>query len=590
MSQEIKICQNCKVQFTIEPEDFTFYEKIKVPPPTWCPECRMIRRMVFRNERALYKGTCALCRKNIITMYAPNSPFTVHCTECYQSNKWDPLSYAQNHDFSKPFFAQFADLFRAVPRRALYFDFAVNSDYTNWGLHLKDAYLVFGGHHYENVAYASQCIYLKDCFDTDFLWNSEQCYESLHLRKCNRVYFSLYSEECLDSWFLIGCRNCQHCFGCVNLRNKTYCIFNKQYAKEDYERALLDMDLGLYDNFKKFRDKFHEHALRYPRKYAWMRNVVNSTGDDIENSKDCRVCFSIEDAENLHYVFYGGQDSKDGYDLDHVGVGSQLVYEALSAFALNRVAFITRVYYSHDVSYSDDCYNSAYLFGCIGLRKKEYCILNKQYSKEEYKLIVSKIIDQMKRVTYTDGKGHAYNYGEFFPPEISPFAYNETVAQEHFPLTRERAVELGFRWREPDTKSYKITKAFSELPQNINDVEDNILNEVISCAHEGKCNEQCTTAFRIIPAELQFLRTVGIPIPRLCPNCRHYQRLKQRNPLKLWHRKCGCTGNKLENSIYQNSASHFHGTDHCPNEFETSYAPERKEIVYCEQCYNAEVV
>ncbi len=55
MKSETKTCQNCKKDFIIEPEDFNFYEKIKVPPPTWCPECRMVRRMVFRDYRVLHK-------------------------------------------------------------------------------------------------------------------------------------------------------------------------------------------------------------------------------------------------------------------------------------------------------------------------------------------------------------------------------------------------------------------------------------------------------------------------------------------------------------------------------------------------------
>jgi RNA polymerase subunit RPABC4/transcription elongation factor Spt4 len=37
---ETKNCQNCKKDFNIEPDDFSFYEKMKVPVPTWCPECR----------------------------------------------------------------------------------------------------------------------------------------------------------------------------------------------------------------------------------------------------------------------------------------------------------------------------------------------------------------------------------------------------------------------------------------------------------------------------------------------------------------------------------------------------------------------
>ena len=82
---------------------------------------------------------------------------------------------------------------------------------------------------------------------------------------------------------------------------------------------------------------------------------------------------------------------------------------------------------------------------------------------------------------------------------------------------------------------------------------------------------------------------MNLPLPRLCPNCRHYQRIKQRNPLKLWKRQCQCAGQKSENGIYQNTIKHSHENQPCPNEFETSYSPDRKEIVYCEKCYQAEV-
>ncbi|MGC9603295.1 MAG: hypothetical protein ABSF47_02395, partial [Minisyncoccia bacterium] len=169
-----------------------------------------------------------------------------------------------------------------------------------------------------------------------------------------------------------------------------------------------------------------------------------------------------------------------------------------------------------------------------------------------------------------------------FPPELSPFAYNETIAQEYFPLTKGEAEKQGYRWKDPDTKEYQITLLPTKLPDHIKDTGDDILKETIGCAHAappaGGCTHQCTTAFRIIPEELSFYRRMNLPLPRLCPNCRHYERLAQRNPLKLWHRQCMC-----------DKATHTH-KGHCLNEFETSYSPERKEIVYCEQCYNAEVV
>ncbi|MEK7627724.1 MAG: hypothetical protein AAB397_04050, partial [Patescibacteria group bacterium] len=69
MDKENKICQNCQNQFVIEPEDFIFYDKIQVPAPTFCPECREQRRLAFRNERSLYKRKCDLCGKEMVSIF-----------------------------------------------------------------------------------------------------------------------------------------------------------------------------------------------------------------------------------------------------------------------------------------------------------------------------------------------------------------------------------------------------------------------------------------------------------------------------------------------------------------------------------------
>ena len=62
------------------------------------------------------------------------------------------------------------------------------------------------------------------------------------------------------------------------------------------------------------------------------------------------------------------------------------------------------------------------------------------------------------------------------------------------------------------------------------------------------------------------------------------------NKQKLHKRKCQCAGEKSDNNVYQNTTSHIdHEKEHCPNEFETAYSPDREEIVYCEKCYQGEV-
>ena len=148
-------------------------------------------------------------------------------------------------------------------------------------------------------------------------------------------------------------------------------------------------------------------------------------------------------------------------------------------------------------------------------------------------------------------------------------------------------------------KDYKVTTRAEDLPKHIKDVDDSILGEVISCQHSElkedglfkiNCNEQCSTAFRILPYELQFYKSMNLPLPRLCPNCRHYQRLKFVNPPKLWKRKCMCRGENPEKDFYKNTVEHFHGNNPCPAEFETAIGPDRKEIVYCKECYQDEFI
>ena len=172
-----------------------------------------------------------------------------------------------------------------------------------------------------------------------------------------------------------------------------------------------------------------------------------------------------------------------------------------------------------DIQYYIYCSSgSEHLFGCVGLRNKQYCIFNKQYTKEEYEKLVPRIIAQMNEVPYRDKKGMTYRYGEFFPPELSPFAYNETIAQEYFPLTKEEALEKGYAWKDPKTLQYGITMAAEKIPDHIKDIDDSILKEIIGCAHGGQCAEGCTAAFKVIPQELKFYQTANLPLPRLCPH------------------------------------------------------------------------
>jgi hypothetical protein len=360
---------------------------------------------------------------------------------------------------------------------------------------------------------------------------------------------------------------CNDCIGSVNLRNKSYCIFNQQYTKEEYLNKLQEIKIGSFSNILKIKEESSAFYLKFPVKYFHGKNNVNSIGDYIIHSKNSSHIFDGEDVEDSKYLYIINKvkDSYDGYAIvENVECNLEVISHN-SSFSKFCLSFWSGSY----GTYSDTCENCIDVFGCIGLRNKKYCILNTQYTKEEYEKLIPRIIQQMSDIPYINKNGIKYEFGEFFPSVLSPFAYNETVAQEFFPLTREEIVTKNYIWLDSESKNYTITIPSEKLMDNINNVEENICNEIISCAHVGKCNDQCITAFRITLPEYQFYKKNNLPLPHLCFNCRHFERMKQRNPLKLWHRKCMKEG--------------------CQNEFETSYAPDRPEIIYCEKCYQQEV-
>ena len=575
MNSEIRKCQNCKKDFLIELDDFLFYEKMKVPAPTFCPECRRNRRWIWRNERTYYKRKCDVPNhdESIISLYSQDAKYVVYDQNYWWSDKWSALDYGLDYDFSLPFFEQYKELLSKVPLISLSNTQSINSDYCSSTAWNKDCYLISGSGWDEKVLYANRAIKDKDSMDLYIVDNSELCYDSLYCRKCYKVFFSYQCEACNDSAFLYNCKNCQNCFGCSNLRGKNYCFFNQQLSKDEYESRIKEINLGGYSNIEFIKEKFYKEIyLKSIHRFADLINCHGSTGDYLKNTKNCINCYDFggDNAENCRYVDWSGFNTKDLYDTGPgAGWGSSLLYEGLDINDSSGIIGAVVCYDSNSCTYCFNIQNSTCLFGCYGLHGKKYCILNKQYTKEEYENLVPKIIQHMNDMPYIDIKGIIYKYGEFFPSELSPFAYNETVAQEYLPLTKEQALERGYRWKEKEDRNYKIDIKSEDISDDIKDVSDDITNEVIGCAHKGACNQQCTEAFKITLEELQFYKRMNLPIPHLCPNCRHYERLTQRNPLKLWNRSCMNKG--------------------CTNEFETSYSPDRPEIIYCEKCYQQEV-
>lgn len=575
---ETRVCQNCKNDFVIEADDFSFYEKIDVPAPTFCPECRSVRRMLWRNERSLYRRKCDATGKDIITMFAPEKPYTVYDREYWWSDAWDPKLYGKDIDWSRPFLEQFKELLAVAPLPAVGNTNCIRSDYGNHNADCKDCYLTFASWKNEATHYSLGMIGSNNTLDCYKSTNLERSYFNTLCDTGFKVSFSYMADHSTDSAFLDHVRGMNDCFGCVNMRNKSHCIYNEQFSAEEYKKRLSVIDLGSYSVLEQQKKEFSDFSKTFPKRFANNVKVQDCTGDYILNSKNCKKCFDVyEGCENLRYATHVAM-MKDSYEVYGGGV-AELIYEGVDS-GLDASNYIATVltHGCHDVKYTYNCFFASHLFACVGIRGSKYCILNKQYTESEYNALVPKIIEHMNAMPYVDAQGREYRFGDFFPEEIAPFAYNETIAMEYFPRTKNEIEERGYVWRAPEERHYEVTISAQDLPDHIRDVPDSITKEVIGCLHAGKCNHICTTAFRIIPDEITYLKEAKIALPRLCPNCRHFERLAKRTPMKLWHRECMCTNTE-------------HGHEGaCSNDFETSYSPERPEVIYCEGCYQKEVI
>lgn len=566
-TSETKICQACKQNFTIAPEDAQFCEKMGVALPEICGICGIQRTMSWRNEHTLYRGSCAKCKKTTLSMYHAKSPYTVYCHECWWADDWNAESYAQEYDSNRPILEQFHELQLKVPREALINLNTTNCDFANHVRHSKDCYMVNLATWSESLFYCEWIIKGKDCMDCKKVNEGELLIECVDVSNCSRSAYLQDCVDCAECFFSYDLKGCTNCLFSSGLRNKSYHIFNKQVSKEEYEKAKKEILNGSSTNLERQIEQYNKLRAQSLRKYSQILNSKDSTGAYITNSNRTKLCFDAVACEDVSYSASLGTAKSGMYSYSMGWPTADFFFGSCVMRGGNNIKFSFNVVTSNNCAYCDSIVSCNESIASIGLKHKEFAVLNKVYSKEEYLKIKASLEDKGELGIFPD---HTF----------STFAYNESAAQTQYPLTKEEASERGFTWQDeiPMTTGQETIKP-EQLPDNIKDIDDGYLKQVFKCA-------QCSRNYRVAPRELEFYRQFSLPLPRQCPQCRMLRRRNERTPYILTHRECMCT---KPNSRHANVAQHFHGKAPCPNEFETPYAPDRTETVYCEQCYNAEI-
>ena len=555
-----KSCTNCGQTFESTQDDLAFYEKTSpvfagkkytIPPPTLCVDCRCQRRLLFRNDLNLYHRKSDLTGKQIVSIYAQGKPYTVYDQDEWWSDRWKEEDYGRPFDFTKTFTEQFEALNMEVPHASLFTTNVENSYYTNHSLNAKNTYLIAGATNIEDSLYGRFVISCKDVVDGLSLYNCRWCYECVASQGCYQCLYALYSYNCSDCLMIEDCQNCKNCTLCFGLKGQEYCILNDRLSKDEYERRMQELRPLTPDKISMLRQRLDSLKKYLPHRPSYVFGSEDCTGDMVFGSKNCKSCFDCSGCEDCVHVTNTpkGFQSRDANYTAPDGI--RFCYNVCSTVGSERSMGTFLLWYGDDAYYSRECHHCSHIFGCISMRNKKFCILNKQYTEQEYNELVPRIIEHMRKTG---------EWGEYLHPSLSNMGYNETLAQDYFPLTKEKASAQGFKWYEEQQKKDSYLGPRPEISSDIKKVDDSICDQILACSVTGK-------PFKIISQELKFYRVLGIPIQQKCPDQRHKERLALRNPRKLWKRQCA----------------------KCQKKIETTYAPDRPEIVYCEECYLKEV-
>lgn len=541
-------------------------KKISLSLPTLCPTMRDLRRQLFKNERFLHQDVCEF------TWDATISRFTnrhVYCNKArHDVDKRDQVELP--YDSSK----SVDDHLLYLMNETIYQDLigsssnvTNNAKYVNHASKQSNTYLLSNARDDQNCAYGRFITHCERVFDCTHLSHSKHCYECVW---SSWLYNWFYCFNCLDSSDIYFCSDlvgCTYCIFCYGLQHASYCIHNKQVTKDEYESYLEDLDLGSYEKLEQHKQTYNKvctWAVRQAIHNIWSEWVV---GHQCSTSNDIFLWFELQSCNNMRYASTCFE-SQDLMDISAFGESSFKLYEcSQSGKNSSHLIWCNMVGESHHMYYCMESKYCTHCFGCVNLYRKNYCIFNVQYSKEEYEKLLPTLIEEY----VLENK-----WWEFFHLSLSPFPYNDTPAVDMYPpkivinaaweehifdeqwvwtitldsdeeisswtlsLWWEVAIPITWRTVRKDINipTSMETISASELPDHINETTGQDLSKKAIVDKDGN-------KWRYIAMELEFYKKHGLALPRKHPNKRHIDRENLIPNKELFLRTCDKTWEEI---------------------------------------------
>lgn len=544
-------CEISGLQFSISEAEARLRKQLGlVKTPTTSRAMRLRSLAAFWPHFSLSKTRCGYSGRQIVAVFDDACPYPVWHRSDWTEHANPPTS---SFDFQRPAFEQAWDLFQQCPIPHNFGHGNENCEYADDIWYSKSCYLSHSIYKCEDLLSCFRQLTSRNCAFSVYSLDCELCSDTVHSINCYRLHFGIRCRSCNDCTFLFDCRGCSDCFLCWNLRNKRYCIRNQQYSKADYERERAKYDLSSRRTFDTLKAKFLElleTLAVFPA--SQLDHCEASNGDYLVQCNRCEDCFYCDQTEDCINTIRGGFIRSC---LDCVGpaINAERCHNScLPVDTVYDVGFSFGISHSSYLEYCGFCEKCVHCFLCWGLREKQFCILNKQYSESDYHRRKAEIVRHMMATE---------EYENLFPSYFSPVAYDSSLAGIYFPLNEEAQNAAGFR---TSPISEMLRSGFADgavIPDCSKGVSKELCGEVFWDAVAMR-------PFRLSEHELLFFEQNGLPLP----NTFYVRRLKENFswiPFAGSLRTTACA--------------------HCKNEVQTTWPVERDGRIACKECYLQQV-
>jgi len=301
--------------------------------------------------------------------------------------------------FSHPFFEKLKELRDRFP--FLPYNFRVykgfqndNSPYCAEIYLCADCHMCFTCGETARSAFCTHLTKSHKSVDCEAGYDLQLAYECTGFgRKCFGCAYCHSCQQCFNCYFCDSSFGLTDCFGCVELENKKFCIFNKQYSEEEYRQHIKELlkksPEEILEKVKILRTQIPTVDLpisyENPESQRIAYGFFNNRCDSLLYSWDNEDCAYLTETQKC-------KSTIDGDLLSRIQLSAELVdcdTVSYSSFLID----CCRTHNSYFCNFCNDCSNC---FGCNGLDHKEYHILNKRYSKEDYERITAELLNEFK--------------------------------------------------------------------------------------------------------------------------------------------------------------------------------------------------